>query len=551
VRLERSAHIKFSEAHAQRAVRFFEECLVHTQGRFAGAPFLLTPWQKEDIREIFGRVDDEGNRVVRIVYIEIPKKNGKSVQAAGVALKLLFADDEPSAEVYGAAADRDQACVIYNLAARMVERNGDLSRLCDVLDSTKRILLHGDRSYYRALSAETVGKQGFNSHGVIFDEVHEQETMRLWETLTFGAGAARAQPLVYAITTSGIPGECPVAEMLHDEADSILRGVTPCPDTFYPVMYGAEPTVDWSDENVWRDCNPALGTRKDLGPGKAFLDIAAVRDEFDRARRHPREENAFRRLRLNQWVAQDTRVIRMEDWDANGLPDGPALPQSYAEWVASEVRELKHLTWYAGLDLSTKLDLTALALVCRDANDGIHILPWFWVPEGNLEDRGELERERLKRWIRDGFVTATPGKSVDFATVRERVQLCSQVMRVVQVAFDPQFATETANLLTASGQVMVEMRQGGGVYTEPWNALEAALQTHKLYHGGHPVLRWNADCFRLRQNARGQVWPVKPDRKKSSKRIDGLVAALMALSRALVDNSNRVSVYSDAATAVI
>ena len=158
-----------------------------------------------------------------------------------------------------------------------------------------------------------------------------------------------------------------------------------------------------------------------------------------------------------------------------------------------------------------------LALVCRDANDGIHILPWFWVPEGNLEDRGELERERLKRWIRDGFVTATPGKSVDFATVRERVQLCSQVMRVVQVAFDPQFAT----------------------------------QTHKVYHGGHPVLRWNADCFRLRQNARGQVWPVKPDRKKSSKRIDGLVAALMALSRALVDNSNRVSVYSDAATAVI
>lgn len=277
--------VPFDEQRAERAVRFIETYLCHTKGQFAGRPFTLREWQRKHVREIFGRVNDDGSRKIRQVYWEIPKKNGKSEIAAAIALTLLYTDREAGAEIYGAAADRDQASIVFNVAASMVRSNRKLYTRSKVIDSSKRIVIPQMGSFYRALSADVAGKHGFNVHGCIFDEVHAQKDRRLWEVLTFGAGDARRQPLTFAITTAGIPGESPLAEELHDYADQIVRGVLPPDPAFYPVLYFAPENADWTDEEVWRSCNPALGD---------FLNLESVRSACERAKRLPAEQNSFR-----------------------------------------------------------------------------------------------------------------------------------------------------------------------------------------------------------------------------------------------------------------
>jgi phage terminase large subunit-like protein len=533
-RAERPSGCRFSEKYAQRAVDFFERCLRHTTGEYVNQPFKLADFQAIDIREIFGRVDEDNNRIIRTVYKRVPKKQGKSEEGAGIALKLLLADNEPGAEVYGAAADRDQAAIIFRVAASMVRRNPELESRCRVIDSTKRIVCPRADSFYRALSAEVSGKHGFNSHGVIFDEVHAQADTRLWEALTFGAGAARRQPLTYAITTAGIPGESPVAEMLDETADQVLRGIIPCPPSFYPVVYAAEDGADWHDPDVWWACNPALGTDEDVRAGRKFLRLSAVREEYERALRSSTEQNSFRRLRLNQWVAQETRWIDMDDWDKAGKLDEQTAGRAWQAWMRSEIAELKDCTWFGGLDLSTRLDLTAFVLVCRDARDVYHFLPWFWIPADNLTERPHMETSKYRQWIKQGLLTATAGNAVDFRAVRERIVEITKELRVNELAFDPAFATETAQKLGESGLTMVECKQNYRTFTEPCREFEAAIRDGRIAHGGHPILRWMADCVMVKQDASGMVRPVKPERMKSSKRIDGIVAALMGMSRVIV-----------------
>jgi phage terminase large subunit-like protein len=248
--------------------------------------------------------------------------------------------------------------------------------------------------------------------------------------LTFGAGAARTQPLIFGISTAGIPGESPVAEELHDLADQILRGVVPEDPSFYPIIYAAPNNADWRDEEAWRACNPALGD---------FLDIRAVREEYNRACRLPSEQNSFRRLRLNQWVSQETRFIDMADWDrCNGLVN---------------IAELKDLPCYAGLDLSTKLDVTALVLVFLDGHGCFHLLPSFWLPEENLTNRSNQETAKYRMWKQQGYLHTTPGNVIDYEAVRVRLQeLRDQAeLNIREVAFDPWNANQLAQQLQADG----------------------------------------------------------------------------------------------------
>ena len=512
----------FSEERATRAVQFIEEYLVHTKGQFAGQPFILRDWQKQHIREIFGRLNDDGSRQIRQVYWEIPKKCGKSEIAASIALTLLYTDREPAAEIYGAAADRDQASIVFNVAASMVRANRKLSARSKVIDSSKRIVVPQSGSFYRALSADVAGKHGFNSHGVIFDEIHAQRDRRLWEVLTFGAGDARTQPLVFGITTAGIPGESPVAEELHEYADQILRGIIPPDPTFYPVIYAAPPDADWTSEEVWRACNPALGD---------FLNLESVRAACERAKRVPSEQNSFRRLRLNQWVKQETRFIDMADWDSCAKP--------------IDLGAARDLTWYAGLDLSTKLDVTALVLVALDGSGTFNLLPFFWLPKDNLQDRPNQESAKYRAWAEKGLITLTEGNVVDFGAVRQRlIELRDEAkLNIKQIAFDPWSATQFAQQLMADGFEMVEVAQTFRQLSEPTKELQSSLVQGNVRHGGHPVLRWMADCMTVKSDINGNVSPVKPDRLKSSKRIDGIVAAIMGMGRAMVDEKPEPSVY--------
>jgi phage terminase large subunit-like protein len=314
-----------------------------------------------------------------------------------------------------------------------------------------------------------------------------------------------------------------VAEELHDLADQILRGVVPEDPSFYPIIYAAPDNADWRDEEVWRACNPALGD---------FLDIRAVREEYNRACRLPSEQNSFRRLRLNQWVAQETRFIDMADWDrCNGPVD---------------IYELSHLPCYAGLDLSTKLDITALVLVFLGGNGCFHLLPTFWVPEENLSNRPNQETAKYKVWKEQGYLRTTPGNVIDYGAVRDRLnQLREEAnLDIREVAFDPWNATQFAQHLKEDGFTPVEVPQNFRHLSEATKELQSAAMQGNLRHGGHPVLRWMADSMSVRQDVNGNVRPVKPDRLKNSKRIDGIVASVMAIARAMVrGGEQRRSVY--------
>jgi phage terminase large subunit-like protein len=527
IRVDRPADCNFDERRADRVVQFFGDHLTHTKGQWAGRPFELRPWQEQDLREIFGRVNADGSRQIRQVYYEIPKKNGKSEVAAGVALALLLADDEPAAEVYGAAADKDQAGIIYQIAASMVRHSRTLSGVARPIDSTKRIVCQDWESYYRALSADVAGKHGYNTHGVIFDEVHAQRDMDLWSVLTMEAGAARLQPLVYAITTAGVPGESPVAEMLHEEADQILRGVVPCPPDFYPVIYAAPEDAPWDSEDVWRECNPAYGD---------FLHAAGVRDACERAKRRAAEQNSFRRLRLNQWVQSEFRWIDLAAWDACATP--------------VDVGAMAGLPCYAGLDLSSTTDIAALVLDIPDGNSVHNWLAYFWLPEDALTTGTHREREKYARWAKQGHLTITPGAVIDYSYIRQRIAELSQTLRIREIAYDPWNATETIQMLSDAGYAMVPIRQGFQSLSAPTKELERLVLSRRIRHGGNPVLRWMADCVTTKSDPAGNIRPVKPDRGKSSKRIDGIVAGIMALDRA-TRHSQAASVYESRGVLVL
>jgi phage terminase large subunit-like protein len=301
--------------------------------------------------------------------------------------------------------------------------------------------------------------------------------------------------------------------MLYEEADQILRGITPCPDSFYPVIYGAEDNDPWDDEEVWRLCSPAYGD---------FLDPRSVREEFEKAQRRPAEQNSFRRFVLSQWTKQETRFIDMADWDRC---NGPV-----------NLEDLCELPCYVGLDLSTKSDITALVLVFLDGNNRYHIVPYFWVPEDNLSGRANQESAKYRVWQSGGYLRTTPGNVIDYAAVRSHLQeLRDQFgVDIREVAFDPWNATQFAQHLQEDGFVAVEVAQNFRHLSEATKELQTAAMQGNLRHGGHPVLRWMADCMTVKQDSNGNVRPVKPDRLKNSKRIDGIVGAVMAISRAMV-----------------
>ena len=289
----------YDAAKADRAVTFIEN-LRHTKGKWAGKRFWLLPWQEQIIRDVFGIVDEKGNRQFRTAYVEIGKKNGKSELAAAVALYLLFADNEPSAEVYGAAADRQQASIVFDVAHQMVQMTPALLKRCKIMAATKRIVNYGNAGFYQVLSAEVGTKHGLNVSGLVLDEVHAQPNRKLYDVLTKGSGDAREQPLFFLITTAGTDKES-ICYELHMKALDLLAG-RKIDHTFYPVVYGLTDEDDWHDEANWYKANPSLGQT---------IQIQRVRDAYQEALDNPAEENVFQICRWHH-----------ERYDGKGYPDG-------------------------------------------------------------------------------------------------------------------------------------------------------------------------------------------------------------------------------------
>lgn len=509
----------YNEDRADFAVNFIE-CLCHTKGTWAGKPFLLLDWQEQIIRDLFGIIKPNGYRQFNTAYIEIPKKNGKSELAAAVALLLCCGDEEQRAEIYGCAADRGQATIVFDVAADMVRMCPALNRRCKILASQKRILYTPTNSFYQVLSAEAYSKHGFNIHGVVFDELHTQPNRKLFDVMTKGSGDARMQPLYFLITTAGTDTNS-ICYETHQKAVDILEGRKIDP-TFYPVIYGAGQEEDWTDPKVWKKANPSLG--ETIGMDK-------VKAACDSARQNPGEENSFRQLRLNQWVKQAVRWMPMEKWDACAFPVNP--------------EDLEGRVCYGGLDLSSTSDLTAFVLVFPPEADEepYYILPFFWLPEETLPIRVNRDHVPYDVWEQQGYIQTTEGNVVHYGYIEKYIERLGEKYNIREIAFDRWGAVQMVQNLEGMGFTVVPMGQGFASMSPPTKELMKLTLEKKLAHGGHPVLRWNMDNIFIRTDPAGNI---KADKAKSTEKIDGAVATIMALDRAIrCGNDTSASVYDN------
>lgn len=506
----------YDKKKADRAVTFIEN-LCHTKGKWAGTPFWLLPWQEQLIRDIFGIVKPDGNRQFRTAFVEICKKVGKSELAAAVALYLLYADNEPSAEVYGAAADRQQASIVFDVAKQMVEMSPALMKRSKLMGATKRIVNYSNAGYYQVLSAEVGGKHGFSVSGLVFDEIHTQPNRQLYDVLTKGSSDARQNPLHFIITTAGNDRHS-IAYELHTKAVDILEGRRVDP-TFYPVVYGLKDDEDWEDEANWYKVNPSLGYT---------VDIERLRDAYREAKQNPADEVTFKWLRCNMWVSSTVAWI----------PD--AIYMRGNEPI--DMDALAGRDCYAGLDLSSTGDITALVLIFppRDEDEKYVLLPYFWIPEETIPRRVKANSVPYDIWEKQGYIMSTEGNVIHYDFIEKFIMDLSEKYHILEIAVDRWNATHVIQNLEDNGLTMVPFGQGFASMSAPTKEFYRLLMEGKIIHGGHPVMRWMAGNVVVDTDPAGNI---KVTKAKSKEKIDGIVAAIMALDRAVRHEGENGSVY--------
>ncbi|CYU70710.1 terminase large subunit [Streptococcus suis] len=508
----------YDKAKADRAVTFINN-LSHTKGKWAGKRFDLLPWQEQIVRDLFGIVKEDGNRQFLTAYIEIPKKNGKSELAAAIALYLLYADNEASAEVYGAACDRNQASIVFDVAKQMVQMSRPLEKRSKIMGATKRIVNYSNAGFYQVLSAETGTKHGLNVSGLVFDEIHAQPNRHLYDVLTKGSGDAREQPLFFIITTAGTDRNS-ICYELHTKALDILNGRKK--DTsFYPVVYGLSDEDDWNDEANWRRANPSLGHT---------IGIDRVREAYQQALDNPAEENVFKQLRLNMWTSSSVAWIPEHVYAKGNHP--------------IQYDSLKGRSCYAGLDLSSTSDITAFVLVFppRFEEENYIVLPFFWLPEDTLELRCRRDHVLYDVWERQGYIKTTEGNVVHYGFIEKFIEDLSEIYHIKEIAYDRWNATQMVQNLEGMGLTMVPFGQGYKDMSPPSKELYKLMMEGKIQHGGHPVLKWMGQNVVMRQDPAGNI---KPDKEKSVEKIDGIVALIMGLDRCIRHQIDEGSVYDE------
>ncbi len=505
---------------ADRVVNFIHH-LNHSKGKWHGEPFNLIPWQEDIIRDIFGTVNVKtGFRQYDTAYVEIPKKQGKSELGAAIALYMLCADGEYEAEVYGCATDIEQAAIIFNVAASMVEQCSALKKRIKIIDSRKRMIYLPTRSTYRVVSSDVKNKHGYNVSACIFDELHAQPNRDLWDVMTKGAGDAREQPLTLALTTAG-DDENSICYELHQKAVDIQEGRKTSPG-FYSKIYGLSRDDDWEDEKNWYKANPSLGYT---------VTIDKVRRAYADAKGNPVDEAKFKQLRLNIWGEKATAWMNLKDWDANS--------------DKVDIQQLIGRECYGGLDLSSTLDLTALVFCFPPRNEGEKyiFLPYFFIPGDNIHNRVNKDHVPYDRWVEQGYIDATPGNVVDYRYIESKIKEIASQFVIKEIAYDRYNATNIILNLMDEGFTMIPFGQGYRDMSPPTKQIYAEVLKKNIIHNGNPVLRWNFSNVCIETDAAGNQ---KASKKYSREKIDGAVAAIMAYDRASKSNSgNDTSVYDE------
>ena len=515
----------YDAEEAKRAVDFFPLFLRHLKGGMAGQQFKLLPWQEKITADIFGwKQVSNGRRKYRTVFIAVPRKNGKSTWLAGLGLYMLSCDAEESGEVYGAAYSRDQASIIYDIATGMVEADPIMSKKLLVRKHAKRIADLKTKSVYRVIAADSEGAHGFNASAILFDEVHTQRDRDLWDVLETSTGA-RTQPLTIGITTAG-HDRSSLCWDLWMKARAIIDGNLE-DDSFYPVLYAAEIEDDWQDPKVWAKANPSIG---------CGISLEYLQQQCDRAKQEPAFENTFRRLHLNQWTEQESRIIQMHEWDACQTD--------------IDIQNYAGRTCYAGLDLSTTRDVTASSLVFPEEDGGCAIFPYFWIPKDNIDKRAEKDKRIVRAFAVKGHVEVTDGNEVDNAYIASRIVEITQEFDLRMIGFDPWNATGVTQRLKELGlpdQIIVSMPQTFSTYNEPIKQWITMLGNKKFRHDGNLVFRWMASNAVGKEDANGNL---RFDKGSSAEKIDGMTASAMGLALA-IRNGLDVSVYGKSGSGVV
>jgi len=495
--------LRFDEGAAQHALDFFK-FLKHSKGEWAGQTFEPSPWQQFVVWSLFGWRREDGARRFRTSYLEMARKNGKTTLAAAIGLYLFFADGEAGAEVYTAATKRDQARIAHSEASRMVKASPMLRRRINTFKDNLHV--EATSSKFEPLAADYNTLDGLNVHGAIIDELHAHKTRDLWDVIETATGARR-QPLLFAITTAGFDRHSVCWEQ-HEYACKVLDRIIE-DDTYFGMIYTLDEGDDWRDESVWLKANPNLG-------------VSAKLDDLQRkalkAGEAPAALNNFLRLHLTIWTQSETRWMSRETWESCNLP--------------VDAEGLRGRTCYAGLDLSSTTDLTALALVFPPECEGdpYRVLLRFFIPEDSMRERSRRDRVPYDAWVRQGWITATPGNVVDYGYVLAAVEEDAARFDLREVAFDRWGASRIVQEFEERGITVAEFGQGFKSMSPPMKELEKLVLSRQLAHGGNPVLAWNVDNLVARVDPAGNL---KPDKEKSIERIDGFVALVMGLDRAI------------------
>lgn len=449
----------------------------------------------------------------------VPTHN--SELAAAVALLLTCGDFENAAEVYGCAADKHQASIVFNQCLGMIEQCPALLKRVKILRSQKKLIYKPTNSVYSVLSSDSFRHHGYNTHGSIIDECHCLPNSDLFNTITRGSGDARMQPLHFAISTAGNNTHSAGYE-LHCKAVDILEG-RKVDKTFYPVIYGAKETDSWEDPGVWVSCNPSLGIT---------IPFEKVQDAYESARQSPSEEQVFRQLRLNQWQRVAARWMSSAKWAECSFP--------------VDAEKLKGRVCYGGLDLSTTVDLTALVLCFppTQEDDKYYVLPFCWLPEETLQERVKRDHVPYDIWLKQGTVMTTPGNIVDYRHIEHFIGKLGEEYNIKEIAADRWNATEMMTVLENMGFTIVPFGQGFASMSPPTKELMKLVLEKRIAHGGNAPLTWCVENVVIKTDAAGNQ---KPDKSKSSEKIDLAVALIMALDRAIRNGNTepKMSVYDD------
>jgi len=520
----------FDPDRVDRVLKAFG-ALRHTQGQWAGRPLVPDPWQVAYIlAPIFGWVkwDADSNsyaRIIRQFYVDVPRKNGKSTLLGGIAIYMLAADGEPGAQIVCAATSERQAGFIFNPIKQLAEKSPVLKK--HVKTVLKKIIHPASGSYVEVVSSVADAQHGANIHFAAVDELHVHKTPDLVETIETGTGSRR-QPLVGIITTADSGKKNTIYARKREYIEQLARSAIKDPST-YGVVWAADPMADPFSEETQRSANPGYG----ISPTRSYLKNAAAQ-----AQQSPADLSKYQRLHLGLRTKQETKFLDLAVWDRNAsMVDESKLAGREA---------------FGGLDLASTSDLCALAWVFP-AESGFDALWRLWTPEANLPSLDKRTAGMASVWVRDGFLTVTPGNVSDYDFIRAQINADREKFDVRGLAYDPWNSSQLVNDLVSDGTPMVKTRQGLVTLSAPLKELQRVLlegtaERPMFRHGGNPAVRWQADNLAVAMDAAGNV---KPDKANAADKIDAIAATVNALSLVLAVGPKKHSKYEDQDLAVV